>query len=253
MRLTCKCDYTEGTHQVGDEDLLLTRTAAWLEAWPWLLVATTVYWAVSSVVHLLRGWGEKNAIESSELHTDLQFSKAAGCIFIKRLIQTATFAVAKCSSTACVSLIGTAPPDSVWRDAACMCFLSATWPKYCLNPRTRKQAGASFDWEKQVKRLCQHFNVHFCSRWIQEGFWSVCVGLHQLIILWLMSLQHQLQFHLSSWVIIPGCTSAFAIWRCTGHRSCVSFCLRGKISTISFVSWGEDYWNSAGGSESREL
>lgn len=47
------------THQVGDEDLLLTRTAAWLEAWPWLLVATTVYWAVSSVVHLLRGWGEK--------------------------------------------------------------------------------------------------------------------------------------------------------------------------------------------------
>lgn len=61
----------------------------------------------------IEGLGKKNAIESSELHTDLQFSKAAGCIFIKRLIQTATFAVAKCSSTACVSLIGTAPPDSV--------------------------------------------------------------------------------------------------------------------------------------------
>lgn len=34
------------------QDWLLTRTAAWHEAWPWMLVATTVYWAVSSVVHL---------------------------------------------------------------------------------------------------------------------------------------------------------------------------------------------------------
>lgn len=70
---------------------------------------------LSSVIRgaSIEGLGEKNAIERGELHTDLQFSKAAGCIFIKRLIQTATFAVAKCSSTACVSLIGTVPPDSV--------------------------------------------------------------------------------------------------------------------------------------------
>lgn len=70
---------------------------------------------LSSVIGVasIKGGGGEGVNKSNELHMDLQFSKEAGCIFVKRLIHTATFAVAKCSSRACASLIGTAPPDSV--------------------------------------------------------------------------------------------------------------------------------------------
>lgn len=106
--------------------------------------------------------------------------------FYQETHSISTFAVAKCSSTASVSLIGRVPSDSVWRDAACIWLLWATWPKLGRSPTNKLQRAG----KKQVKRLCKQFHMHFYSRWIQ-GVFEVFVGLNQMIILWLPSLQHQ--------------------------------------------------------------
>lgn len=59
--------------------------------------------------------------------------------FHQETYSISTLAAVKCSSTASVSLIGTVPPDCVWRDAASIDFLRAARPKMRRKPANTLQ------------------------------------------------------------------------------------------------------------------
>lgn len=96
--------------------------------------------------------------------------------FYQETYSVSTFAVAKCSSTASVSLIGTVPPDSVWRDAACFYFLRAAWSKRGINPQTSCSELLQWGARRETVQSVQHVSLFQVEaslldelRWLSSG------------------------------------------------------------------------------------